>query len=141
MSEDVRLDLLKDAISESGLDGQTKDALADDLRYAQTINGTDNEALQGIKRLVIGGIRRELLAHDRTMKAVQAHEHSCAERSAALSADFSQNRPASSAQVFVATVSAVATALRPIAWPLAVICFSPNAVEIFRIVITVFSRQ
>lgn len=141
MSDDVRLDLLKDAISESGLDGQTKDALADDLRYAQTINGTDNEALQGIKRLVIGGIRRELLAHDRTMKAIDAHEHSCAERSAALSADFNPNRPASSAQVFVATVSAVATALRPIAWPLAIVCFSPNAVELVRIAIAAFAKQ
>jgi hypothetical protein len=39
MSDDVRLDLLKDAIAESDLDGQTKDALADDLRYAQEING------------------------------------------------------------------------------------------------------
>lgn len=141
MSDDVRLDLLKDAISESGLDGQTKDALADDLRYAQTINGTDNEALQGIKRLVIGGIRRELLAHDRTVKAIQAHENGCAGRSAALSADFSPSRLASGAQVFVATVSAVATALRPVAWPLAFICFSPNAVELVRIVIAAFAKQ
>ena len=29
MSDDVRLDLLKDTISESGLDGQTRDALAE----------------------------------------------------------------------------------------------------------------
>ena len=28
MSNDIRLDLLKDAIADSGLDGQTKDALA-----------------------------------------------------------------------------------------------------------------
>ena len=31
MSDDVRLDLLKDAIAESGLPGETKDVLADDL--------------------------------------------------------------------------------------------------------------
>jgi len=141
MSDDVRLDILKDAIADSGLDGQTKDALADDLRYAQEINGTADAALRGIKRLVISGIRRELLAHDRTMKAIDAHEHSCAERSAALSADFCPNRPASSARVFVATVSAVATALRPVAWPLAIVCFSPNAVELVRIVIAAFAKQ
>ena len=45
------------------------------------------------------------------------------------------------AGAIVATVSGVAAALRPIAWPLAVICFSPDAVEIFRLVIEVFSRQ
>ena len=44
MSDDIRLDLLRDAIAESGLDGQTKDALADDLRYAQEINGTNDAA-------------------------------------------------------------------------------------------------
>ena len=141
MSDDIRLDLLRDAITESDLDGQTKDALADDLRYAQEINGTNDAALRGIKRLVISGIRRELLAHDRTMKAIQAHENSCAERSAALSEDFCPNRPASGAQVFVATVSAVATALRPVAWPIAVICFSPNAVEMVRIAIAAFAKQ
>lgn len=141
MSDDIRLDLLRDAIANSELDGQTKDALADDLRYAQEINGTDDAALRGIKRIVISGIRRELLAHDRTMKAIQAHEHSCAERSAALSADFNPNRPASSARVFIATVSAVATALRPVAWPLAIACFSPFVGDIARLAIAAFAKQ
>jgi hypothetical protein len=48
MSDDIRLDLLRDAICRSDLDGQTKDALADDLKYAQDINGTEDEALRGI---------------------------------------------------------------------------------------------
>jgi len=77
MSEDVRLDILKDAIADSGLDGQTKDALADDLRYVQEINGTNDPALRGIKRLVISGIRRELLAHDRTARAIKEHADAC----------------------------------------------------------------
>ena len=77
MSDDVRLDILKDAIADSGLDGQTKDALADDLRYAQEINGTNDPALCGIKRLVISGIRRELLAHDRTARAIRRHSEAC----------------------------------------------------------------
>ena len=68
MSDDIRLDLLRDAICRSDLDGQTKDALADDLKYAQDINGTEDEALRGIKRLLISGVRRELLAHDRVAR-------------------------------------------------------------------------
>ena len=77
MSDDIRLDLLRDAITDSGLDGQTKDALADDLRYAQEINGTDDAALCGIKRLIISGIRRELLAHERMDKAIRRHSEAC----------------------------------------------------------------
>lgn len=77
MSDDIRLDLLRDAIANSELDGQTRDALADDLRYAQDINGTDNEALRGIKRLLISGVRRELLAHDRVRGAVNDHAEHC----------------------------------------------------------------
>ena len=77
MSDDIRLDLLRDAICRSDLDGQTKDALADDLRYVQEINGTDDPALRGIKRLVISGIRRELLAHDRTARAIKEHADAC----------------------------------------------------------------
>ena len=57
------------------------------------------------------------------------------------SANVSPFRVYGGAASFVATVVAVASGLRPIAWPLAVICFSPNAVEIFRLVIEVFSRQ
>lgn len=37
MSDDIRLDLLRDAICRSDLDGRTKDALADDLKYAQKV--------------------------------------------------------------------------------------------------------
>lgn len=77
MSEDIRLDILRDAILTSRLDGQTKDALADDLRYAQQINGDVNPALQGIKRIVISGVRRELLANERVMKAIDEHTRVC----------------------------------------------------------------
>ena len=41
----------------------------------------------------------------------------------------------------VAAVASVASALRPIAWPLAIVCFSPNAVELVRIVIAAFAKQ
>ena len=80
MSDDIRLDLLRDAICRSDLDGQTKDALADDLKYAQDINGTEDEALRGIKRLLISGVRRELLAHDRVAAAIHTHVSGCPAR-------------------------------------------------------------
>ncbi len=80
MSDDIRLDLLRDAICRSDLDGPTKDALADDLKYAQDINGTEDEALRGIKRLLISGVRRELLAHDRVATAIDAHVAGCSAR-------------------------------------------------------------
>ena len=82
MSNDLRLDLLKDAIVMSGLDAQTKDALADDLKYAQDINGDDDAALRGIKRLVISGVRRELIAHQRITEALEMHTEACARRRA-----------------------------------------------------------
>lgn len=82
MSDDIRLDVLRDAIASSKLDGQTKDVLADDLKYAQDINGTTDEALRGIKRLLISGVRRELLAHDRVTTAIDNHAAACAARTA-----------------------------------------------------------
>ena len=124
MSDDIRLDLLRDAIAESGLDGQTKDALADDLRYAQEINGSQDAALRGIKRLVISGIRRELLAHDRTKKAIQAHESKCTAR-------FGEAEPVKPAAKWLVL-------LTPWRWPLALVCFSPFAGDIVERVISAF---
>ena len=69
MSSDVRIDVLTDAIKQLPK-GEIKDALADDLKFAQDINGTQDPALKGIKRLVISGIRRELLSHERIAEAV-----------------------------------------------------------------------
>jgi hypothetical protein len=57
------------------------------------------------------------------------------------SANVSPFRVSGGSASFVATIVAVSSGLRPVAWPLAVICFSPNAVEIFRIVVEVFSKQ
>ena len=143
MSEDVRLDLLRDAIAKSKLDGQTKDVLADDLQYAQAINGTQDAALQGIKRLVISGVRRELLAHDRTTKAVEEHEQTCGRRFAALAVPAAAvNTPMTMA---MSAGLRVLAALLPFRWPLAmmiaVICvFSPSAMPIVDRVLQAFGR-
>lgn len=81
MSEDIRLDLLINSIAKSKLDNPTKNALADDLKYVQDINGTKDPALLGIKRLVISGVRREILAVDRAemiaKKIVNEHMITC----------------------------------------------------------------
>ena len=143
MSDDVRLDLLRDAISRSDLDGQTKDALADDLRYAQQINGTDDQAsqgingtddqaLQGIKRLLISNIRRELLLHERIKKAIAEHALKCAQMRGA-TAVFPTNGKWYSILAYVVFV------IKPVVWPvvilLSVIAVSPHAGAIIEKVI------
>ena len=132
MSDDVRLDLLRDAISRSDLDGQTKDALADDLRYAQQINGTDDQASQGIKRLLISNIRRELLVHERIKKAIAEQALKCAQMRSA-TAVFPTNGKWYSILAYVVFV------LKPVVWPvvtlLSVIAVSPHAGAIIEIVI------
>ena len=66
MSEDARIEILKDALMESKLIPKAeKDALADDLEYAQTINGDPDPTRQMMKRTLISGVRREMLAYDR----------------------------------------------------------------------------
>ena len=82
MCDDLRLDLLKGEVAKSGLDPQTKNVLADDLKYAQDINGTADIASQGIKRLLISGVRRELIAYQRVTEALEIHTEACARRRA-----------------------------------------------------------
>ena len=132
MSDDVRLDLLRDAISRSDLDGQTKYALADDLRYAQQINGTDDQASQGIKRLLISNIRRELLVHERIKKAIAEQALKCAQMRGA-TAVFPTNGKWYSILAYVVFV------IKPVVWPvvilLSVIAVSPHAGAIIEKVI------
>ena len=132
MSDDVRLDLLRDAISRSDLDRQTKDALADDLRYAQQINGKDDQASQGIKRLLISNIRRELLVHERIKKAIAEQALKCAQMRGA-TAVFPTNGKWYSILAYVVFV------LKPVVWPvvilLSVIAVSPHAGAIIEKVI------
>ena len=133
MSDDIRLDLLRDAIADSELDGQTKDALADDLRYAQEINGTEDSSLRGIKRLIISGIRRELLAHDRMEKAIKRHVENCpGAKWVKVAAQAATEQPHGVAKWLVL--------LLPYRWPLAVAFFSPFSVQIFAQITEMFNR-
>ena len=144
MSDDVRLDLLRDAISRSDLDGQTKDALADDLRYAQQINrtddlrnaqqinGADDQALQGIKRLLISNIRRELLGHERIKKAIAEQALKCAQMRGATAVLPTNGK-------WYSILAYVVFVLKPVVWPvvilLSVIAVSPHAGAIIEKVI------
>ena len=132
MSDDVRLDLLRDAISRSDLDRQTKDALADDLRYAQQINGTDDQASQGIKRLLISNIRRELLVHERIKKAIAEQALKCAQMRGATAVLPTNGK-------WYSILAYVVFVLKPVVWPvvilLSVIAVSPHAGAIIEKVI------
>lgn len=133
MSDDVRLDLLKDAIAESDLDGQTKDALADDLRYAQEINGAGDAALRGIKRIVISGIRRELLAHDRTKRAIGLHVNACP------GSKFAKTASAAVIEQPHGTAKWILL-LTPWRWPVALACFSPFIDDVLEKVFGIFAK-
>ena len=68
MSDDIRIEALKEELFGSGIETSERDALADDLDYAQKINGSKDDALQGIKRITISNVRREMLAHRRMVR-------------------------------------------------------------------------
>lgn len=126
MSSDVRIDVLTDAIKQLPK-GEMKDALVDDLKFAQDINGTQDPALKGIKRLVISGVRKELLAHERIKSAINDHIATC--------------RFVPSGQLGEVTHAGLfrwAETLKPYRWPVAVVCFSPFAGDIITKVIAVF---
>jgi hypothetical protein len=77
MSEsDPRIEMLIQGLKDSDIDPSERDALTDDLLFAQQINGSPDPVQQGIKRLTISGVRREMLAHAR----MKAHIAACAIR-------------------------------------------------------------
>ena len=79
-------------------------------------------SLRGIKRLIISGIRRELLAHDRMEKAIARHVGNCpgAKWVKASRSSRETEQPHGVAKWLVL--------LLPYRWPLAVAFFSPFSV-------------
>lgn len=65
MSEDPRIVLLQDKLAESKMHPAEQAALADDLQFAVAINGDQAPVMQGLKRMLISGVRRELAAQER----------------------------------------------------------------------------
>lgn len=119
MSNDCRVEVLIDAIKELP-DGSMKDALIDELKYAQDINGNTDPILQGIKRIIISGIRRELLSYERMNNAIEEHKRAC-----------QLNMRGTTRLNYVL---AIVDRAKPFRWPLAVgftaLCLSPQATAI-----------
>lgn len=66
MSEaDTRVVILQQKLADAKMHPSERDALADDLEFANQINGDTDPLKQMIKKLMISGVRRELLAHER----------------------------------------------------------------------------
>lgn len=59
---DPSIDILTQRLAAADIDPQTRDALASDLDYASGIHADAEPAMLGVKRLVVSGVRRELLA-------------------------------------------------------------------------------
>jgi glucose-6-phosphate isomerase len=124
---DIRIETLLAALLASDISQAEKDALADDLEYAQSINGSPDATLQGIKRAVISGVRREMLAHQRLKK----HESDC---------PFRRGGVAEVSGSGVAKALAVIRALTPFRWPAAIAIFSPFAGDVIARVLGFFAK-
>lgn len=117
------------------------EATAENLRKGVNVCPETMSRYHGITGQLLAHVIRSLWTQQDLQTQIEnLISAKCAKCERMASANVSPNRTASSAQVFVATVSAVASALRPVAWPLAIVCFSPNAVELARVVIAAFAK-
>ena len=151
---DPSIDILTQRLAEADIDPQLRDSLASDLDWAAAINGNPDPAQQGIKRMVVSGVRRELLACDRDRETKSSIEgtktaieeakatiegivKTCAERHAAGAAD--PVNPASGSAKFAAVVW-LARELAPWRWPVAIAVCSPWTPQIIRTAADVFTK-
>jgi hypothetical protein len=143
-SDDYRLEILSDAITKCDLPKPLKDMLADDLEYAQNIRNPEDQALQGIKRLVISGIRRELSTHERISEAHErigqtqaAIAEACKLQQKACETKFqaAMTMGANGANKVMPVLAFYVSLLRPFRWPIAIICCSPFAADVLTRVI------
>lgn len=144
MNNDPSIDILTQRLAEADIDPQLRDALASDLDWAVGINGNPDPSMQGVKRLVVCGVRRELLACDRDHKTqvlIAGIVSHCREIHG--EGGETQASASSGAEVSgkMAVFMSVVKSLTPWRWPLAIVCFSPNAVELVRIAIAAFAKQ
>lgn len=65
---DTRILILQQKLAETKMHPSERDALADDLQLAQQINGATSPVEKMLKTIVISGVRKELLAHDRQQR-------------------------------------------------------------------------
>ena len=138
MNSDPSIDILTQRLAEAEIDPQLRDTLATDLDWAARINGNPDTAMQGIKRLVVSGVRRELLACDRdreTRADIRGIVQTCAERHAE-----SRAEPPAGTAGWTGMFTAAVKVLTPWRWPIAVAACSPWSAGFVQAVAEVFRK-
>jgi len=64
-NEDPRIVILQQKLADAKIHPAERDALADELRFAADINGDTAPVMQTLKTMLISGVRKELLTHER----------------------------------------------------------------------------
>ena len=131
MKNDPAIEILSQRVADADIDPQLRDALADDLTWAADINGSTDPAMQGIKRLTIGGVRRELLAAARDQKTqdqVGSIISACAKRHGRAAATWQTDLAARSLGKFGLALKV----LTPWRWPIAMALCSPYGPTILK---------
>lgn len=138
--------ILTQRLAESEIDPQLRDALASDLDWAAQINGNPDPSMQGVKRLVVCGVRRELLsaARDRatqeTIANIVEHCRSRHERNPDLANKQIENAIVAESGGKFAVFMATVRALTPWRWPLALAACSPWSASLVQALTAAFSK-
>ena len=141
MNSDPSIDILTQRLAEADIDPQLRDALASDLDWAVGINGNPDPSMQGVKRLVVCGVRRELLACDRDQKThaliagIVAHCREIHGEGGETQASASSGAEVSGK---MAVFMSVVKSLTPWRWPLAVAACSPWSVGLVQALTAAF---
>lgn len=141
---DPSIDILTQRLAEADIDPQLRDALATDLDWAAQINGDPDPSMQGVKRLVVSGVRRELLACDRdreTRVSIDGIVRACAERHAPGGGPGGPGPVLARGSGKFAAVVCVVRELTPWRWPIAVAACSPWTAQIIQTAASVLSKQ
>lgn len=142
---DPSIDILTQRLADADIDPQLRDALASDLDWAAGINGNPDPSMQGVKRLVVCGVRRELLACDRDHKTqvmiagIVSHcrdIHGAADGETATGEVSAVKSGSGKMRHFMAAVRV----LTPWRWPLALACFSPFIGDVLEKVVGIFAK-
>lgn len=142
---DPSIDILTQRLASADIDPQLRDALASDLDWATGINGNPDPSMQGVKRLVVCGVRRELLACDRDHKTqvmiagIVSHcrdMHGAADGETATGEVSAVKSGSGKMRHFMAAVRV----LTPWRWPLALAACSPWSASFVQAIAAVFTK-
>ena len=134
---DPSIDILTQRLAEADIDPQLRDSLASDLDWAAAINGNPDPAQQGIKRMVVSGVRRELLAAARDHKTqssiVSIVEHCRSRHKEDPAAEGTSGGK-------ITLVMTTIRVLTPWRWPLAIAACSPWSASFIQAVAGIFQK-